>query len=90
MFYPGAGHTLDNVVVWLPKANILFGGCFIRSLDSKSLGYTGEADIGQWPSSVDALLAKYPDAKLVVPGHGAIGDLALLRHTKALALAASK
>lgn len=90
VFYPGAGHTLDNVVVWLPKAKILIGGCFIRSLDAKSLGYTGEADIGQWPASVDALLAKYPDAQLVVPGHGATGDIALVKHTKALAEAAAK
>jgi glyoxylase-like metal-dependent hydrolase (beta-lactamase superfamily II) len=90
VFYPGAGHTLDNVVVWLPKANMLFGGCFIRSLEAKNLGYTGEADIAQWPASVDALLGKYPNAKLVVPGHGATGDMALVKHTKALALAASK
>ncbi len=35
IFYPGAGHTQDNIVVWLPKAKILFGGCFVKSRHSK-------------------------------------------------------
>lgn len=85
VFYPGGGHTIDNVVVWLPKHKILFGGCFVRSLETNGLGYTGEAHIHEWPSSAEKLLAKYPKAKIVVPGHGNIGDIELLRHTKFLA-----
>lgn len=45
VFYPGGGHTIDNIVVWLPTHNTLFGGCFVRTLKTQSLGYTGEADI---------------------------------------------
>ncbi|MFO0645147.1 MAG: hypothetical protein U0326_02840 [Polyangiales bacterium] len=30
VFFPGAAHTLDNVVVWLPSRALLFGGCMIR------------------------------------------------------------
>ncbi len=85
VFYPGGGHTIDNVVVWLPKSNILYGGCFVRSLKSGSLGYTGEAHIEQWPKSVTKVMARYPNAKIVVPGHGSKGDTMLLTHTKALA-----
>ncbi|MCL4163588.1 UNVERIFIED_CONTAM: hypothetical protein GTU68_000136, partial [Idotea baltica] len=50
-FYPGPGHTVDNLVVWLPDYNILYGGCFVRSENSKGLGYTGEAFVDQWPDS---------------------------------------
>jgi len=89
VFYPGAGHTIDNVVVWLPNSKILFGGCFVRSLDSTGLGYTGEAHIDQWPRSAQVALSKYPEAQVVIPGHGAIGDIALLKHTKSLAETAS-
>ena len=89
VFYPGGGHTIDNIVVWLPQSKVLFGGCFTRSIESKGLGYTGEAYIEQWSKSAENVLLKYPEAKLVVPGHGKIGDLALLMHTKTLAEAAS-
>lgn len=88
-YYPGGGHTIDNIVVWLPKAQILVGGCFVRSLESSSLGYTGEAHIAQWPSSVENVLSKYPDVRVVIPGHGKIGDIELLKHTKELAESAS-
>ena len=27
----GAGHTIDNIVAWIPKKKILFGGCLIKS-----------------------------------------------------------
>ena len=84
-YYPGAGHAVDNIVVWLPRSKILFGGCFVKSLSSKNLGYTGEAIIEQWPASIVKVLSKFADAKTVIPGHGEIGDLQLLTHTKALA-----
>ncbi|GGQ25161.1 DIM/SIM/IMP family subclass B1 metallo-beta-lactamase [Shewanella litoralis] len=77
----GAGHTVDNLVVWLPKQQILFGGCLIKSLNSRTLGYTGEADLEQWPLTVAKVQAQFTQAKIVVPGHGKIGDTSLLSHT---------
>ncbi|TQV88331.1 DIM/SIM/IMP family subclass B1 metallo-beta-lactamase [Aliikangiella coralliicola] len=90
VFYPGGGHAIDNVVVWLPKSQILFGGCLVRSAASRSLGYVGEAAIDSWPSSVQKLVDNYPTANLVVPGHGAVGDKKLLSHTISLAQQAAK
>jgi metallo-beta-lactamase class B/metallo-beta-lactamase class B GIM len=84
-FYPGAGHTTDNIVVWLPKSKLLFGGCFIRALKSKTLGYTGEASIKSWSGSVDNVITQFPDAQIVIPGHGLLGNTRLLLHTKKLA-----
>ena len=85
VFYPGGGHTIDNVVVWVPKFKLLHGGCFVKSLGSKGLGYTGEAYIDEWPDSVGKVLAKYPDVEVIIPGHGEAGDIRLLEHTKMLA-----
>ncbi|WP_157964623.1 DIM/SIM/IMP family subclass B1 metallo-beta-lactamase [Algibacillus agarilyticus] len=84
-FYPGAGHTLDNIVVWLPKHNVLYGGCLVRSIQSKNLGYTGEAMISRWAASIDNILNEFTSIQTVIPGHGAIGDKNLLTHTKKLA-----
>jgi glyoxylase-like metal-dependent hydrolase (beta-lactamase superfamily II) len=81
VFYPGPSHTIDNVVVYFPKRKILFGGCMIKSLDSKDAGFTADADMKQWPRSVEKLLSIYKDTKIVIPGHGNFGDITLVRHT---------
>jgi len=90
VFYPGAGHSSDNIVVWLPEHQLLFGGCLVKSLNSKTLGYTGDADIEQWPRSIQKLITRYPNVQRVVPGHGQVGDVKLLLHTQNLAMAAKK
>ena len=88
IYYPGAGHSQDNIVVWLPRSKILFGGCFVKNLNSKSLGYTGDASLNEWSHSVDNVIVKYPTVNVVVPGHGDIGGINLLQHTKSLVLLA--
>ncbi|WP_411822308.1 subclass B1 metallo-beta-lactamase [Leptospira sp. 'Mane'] len=81
VYYPGHGHTKDNIVVWLPGSHILFAGCLIKSLDAKSLGYIKEANLDAWPLTAKNLLERYPDTEIVVPGHGDWGRLDLIRHT---------
>ncbi len=79
--FAGPGHTVDNIVVWAPEKLTLFGGCMVKSLSATGLGYTAEADVPQWPHTVEALLQRYGSARLVVPGHGAPGGTELLTHT---------
>jgi metallo-beta-lactamase class B len=81
VFFPGASHTPDNVVVYFKSRRILFGGCMIKALDAKTPGFVGDADMAAWPISVQKVLERYPETHLVVPGHGTWGDLELLRHT---------
>jgi glyoxylase-like metal-dependent hydrolase (beta-lactamase superfamily II) len=85
VFYPGAGHTRDNLVVWLPKNRILVGGCLVRSLKSKGLGNTGDADINSWAESIRRIQSKYPQIETIVPGHGKVADKSALDHTINLA-----
>lgn len=80
-FYPGEGHSQDNITVWLPQYKILFGGCFIKSLDATDLGNLSDANVEQWDDSVKKVIKKYPQVKTVVPGHGNWGDKRLLFHT---------
>ena len=84
MTYFGPGHTLDNVVVWLPKQKVLFGGCLIKSLDAASLGNTNDGDLEAYPTTVDKVRGAYPHAEIVVPGHGAWGGVGLIAHTRSL------
>lgn len=65
----GEGHTADNVVVWFPKYNVLDGGCLVKSSSATDLGYTGEANVKQWPVTMKNLQAKYPSNAKVIPGH---------------------
>lgn len=76
----GEGHTVDNVVGYFFKDNILFGGCLIKELDA-SKGYLGDANLSQWSSTVEKIKKTYPKLKIVVPGHGAVGDASLLDYT---------
>ncbi len=85
IYYPGPGHTRDNLVVWMPEQKILFGGCFIKP---QGLGNLGDAVIPDWPASADKLIARYSSAAQVVPGHGKIGDASVLEKTKQRALEA--
>ncbi len=82
--FPGAGHAPDNIVVWLPRSSIFFGGCAVKSIRSQSLGYTADADIESWHKLMTMLQREYQTAELVVPGHGAIGTKELLLHTYGL------
>ncbi|CAM1345429.1 subclass B1 metallo-beta-lactamase [Tenacibaculum amylolyticum] len=78
--YFGEGHTKDNVVVYFPKDNLLFGGCLIKSLKAKK-GNLNDANTTAWPTTVSKIKNTYPKITTVVPGHGKIGSTALLDYT---------
>ena len=80
-YFPGEGHTEDNLVVWFPESKILYGGCIVKSLESKSLGNLKDAHPDQWPLAIENILNKYPEIKYVIPGHYSWGDRKLLTHT---------
>lgn len=83
-YYPGPGHTPDNIVVWIPSEKILFAGCMVKDLHSQGLGNTADSDLTHWPATIKHLIERYADARYVIPGHGTWGDTQLLQHTKTL------
>lgn len=56
----------------------------MKSIQSKNLGFTGDAVMSEWPNSLKRVLNRYNDALVVVPGHGEVGGLELIKHTLAL------
>lgn len=84
-YYPGAAHSTDNIVVWIPSEKILFPGCIIKSIDSSNLGNTADGDLSEYPKTVEWIIRKFDDAVTVIPGHGSYGGPELLKHTLSLA-----
>jgi len=85
-YYPGEGHTKDNIVVWLPQTKVLFGGCLIKSMETDSKGFTDDGNIAEWPNSVARVGKRFKNIKYVIPGHqGWQGDTLQLSHTIAIA-----
>jgi metallo-beta-lactamase class B len=78
--YFGEGHTKDNVIGYFPGDKVMFGGCLIKELGATK-GNLEDANTNDWPITVKRLKAKYPDAKIIVPGHGKPGDVSLLDYT---------
>lgn len=85
VYFPGAGHTVDNATIWLEDQRLLVGSCLVRSATSASLGAIQEADLDNWPQAIANLQERYPEVLTVVPGHGDPGGPDLLSHTRALA-----
>jgi len=83
-YYLGAAHSLDNIVVWIPSEKILFAGCMVKSMEAKDLGNTADGDLTAYPKTIEKLGKRFPDAKIVLPGHGPFGGMELINHTKEL------
>lgn len=85
LYYPGPGHTRDNIVVYYAPAKILFGGCLIRPGGAANLGNIADGDVEHWAQTVRNVAAAFPEAEIIVPSHGNPGGRELLDHTIALA-----
>ena len=81
LFYPGRGHSPDNIVLWFPTEKILYGGCLLKSLENISIGNVADANIPEWEYSLMNVMDRYPDPRIVIPGHFKFGDGSLLQHT---------
>jgi metallo-beta-lactamase class B len=80
-YYPGEGHTRDNIVIWFDNDKILYGGCFVKSTESNELGNIVDANIVQWGHSVENVIKKYPAPKYIIPGHMGWHNNTSLQHT---------
>jgi len=79
--YPGAAHAMDNIVVWIPSEGVMFAGCMAKDINSKGLGNVVDGSREMWPQSIRNLIEIFPQAEIIVPGHGEPGNRDLLYHT---------
>jgi len=80
-FYPGEGHTKDNLVIWFPEEKILYGGCLVKSIQTNNLGYIADANLLQWPAAIEKVARRFPDAAYIIPGHMDWHSKKALKHT---------
>ncbi|HMQ70422.1 MAG TPA: subclass B1 metallo-beta-lactamase [Ignavibacteria bacterium] len=78
--YFGEGHTSDNIIGFFPQDNAVFGGCLIKEVNANK-GYLGDANINAWPETVSKIRKKFPQAEIVIPGHGKTGGKELFDYT---------
>lgn len=80
-FFPGAGHAPDNIVIWFPDNQLLYGGCFVKSIDATDLGNRADANLGTWADAVRLTSKTFPHPKWIIPGHGSWENRKSLKHT---------
>jgi glyoxylase-like metal-dependent hydrolase (beta-lactamase superfamily II) len=68
-YYPGEGHTPDNITVWFPEEKVLYGGCLVKSVENDGLGNIADANLKVWSNTIQKLINRYEEAAYVVPGH---------------------
>jgi len=81
--FPGAAHTRDNIVSYIPSEKVLFGGCMVKTMNA-SKGNVADAAQEAWPETMRTIKHKFPEINLVIPGHGAVGGMELLDYTEKL------
>jgi glyoxylase-like metal-dependent hydrolase (beta-lactamase superfamily II) len=71
----GGGHTPGDMMVWLPQTRVLFTGDIVYM--NRMLAVLPVSNTRQWLSALDEMEALNPAQ--IVPGHGAVTDLATAR-----------
>ena len=62
---PGAGHTRGDTIAWVADEKVLFSGDLV---EYEAGVYTGDAQLEEWPATLEALRAL--GAEAIVPGRG--------------------
>jgi glyoxylase-like metal-dependent hydrolase (beta-lactamase superfamily II) len=62
---PGHGHTRGDTIAWVEEEKVLFSGDLVE-FDAGV--YTGDAQLEEWPATLEALRAL--NAEFIVPGRG--------------------
>jgi metallo-beta-lactamase class B len=84
-YYPGPGHTEDNIVIWFEKEKILYGGCLIKGADDEDLGYLGDGNATEYAATLKKVQKKCRDPKFIVVAHSDWKNLNSLKHTLMMA-----
>ena len=65
IWHPGPGHTRGDTIAWVEAEKVLFSGDLV---EYEAGVYTGDAQLEEWPATLEALRAL--DAQAIVPGRG--------------------
>jgi metallo-beta-lactamase class B len=80
-YYPGQGHTEDNIVLWFNKEKVLYGGCLIKGAEAKNLGYLGDGNVFEYETTLKNVRKKYPNPKYIIVSHHNWNNINSLKHS---------
>lgn len=84
-YYPGPGHTADNIIIWFNKERIIYGACLIKSFEDEDLGYLGDANTREYARTIQRVQKKCKHPRWVIVGHGNWSNISSLEHTREMA-----
>lgn len=84
-YYPGEGHTADNIVIWFSREKILYGGCLIKGADAQDLGYLGDANLQAYAATLKNVKRTCRHPKYILVSHHDWQDTRSLSHSIRLA-----
>lgn len=84
-FYPGQGHTEDNIVIWFGNDKILYGGCLIKGSEADDLGFLGDGNVKEYYATLLKVKEKFPAPKYIVVSHHDWTNINSLNHSIKLA-----
>ncbi len=84
-YYPGPGHTTDNIIIWFEKEKILYGGCLIKGAEAENLGFLGDADIAAYETTLKNVKKKCRNPKFIIVSHSDWHNIHSLKHSIKLA-----
>lgn len=84
-YFPGEGHTVDNIIIWFNKKKILYGGCLIKGTDSEDLGYLGDANVTAYATTLKNVQQKCRNPKFIIIAHSDWNNINSLKHSIKLA-----
>ncbi len=65
IWHPGQGHTRGDTIAWVEAEKVLFSGDLV---EYEAGVYTGDAQLEEWPATLEAL--RTLNAQAIVPGRG--------------------
>jgi metallo-beta-lactamase class B len=89
-YYPGEGHTPDNIIIWFPGEKIIYGACLIKSVDDDDLGYLGDANKQAYAATLRKVQRHCPAPRFVIVGHGNWSSVQSIAHSIEMADALKK
>jgi metallo-beta-lactamase class B len=84
-YYPGQGHTEDNIVIWFEKEKILYGGCLIKGAEDENLGYLDDGNIQEYASTLKRVQKKCRKPNFIIVAHSDWNNINSLKHSYMMA-----
>jgi metallo-beta-lactamase class B len=84
-YYPGQGHTVDNIVIWFKKEKILYGACLIKGADDEDLGNLEDGNISEYASTLKKVQKKCRNPKFIIIAHSDWRNTNSLKHSLKMA-----